>query len=30
MLKGGARKLDEPIDDGDIPRAMPPKKPIRP
>jgi hypothetical protein len=30
MLKGGAPKLDEPIDDGDIPRAMPPKKPIRP
>jgi photosystem II stability/assembly factor-like uncharacterized protein len=30
LLKGGPPKLEEPLDDGDIPRALPPKKPIRP
>jgi photosystem II stability/assembly factor-like uncharacterized protein len=31
MLKGGAAKLEEPVDTGDIPRAVPPKKqPVRP
>jgi photosystem II stability/assembly factor-like uncharacterized protein len=31
MLKGGAAKLEEPVDADDIPRAVPPKKPqLRP
>jgi hypothetical protein len=30
MLKGGAAKLEEPVDTEDIPRAVPPKKPVRP
>jgi hypothetical protein len=30
LLKGGAAKIDEPLDTDDIPRAVPPKKPIRP
>jgi hypothetical protein len=29
-LRGGPPKLEEPVDDTDIPRARPPKKPERP
>jgi photosystem II stability/assembly factor-like uncharacterized protein len=30
LLKGGSAKLDETIDADDIPRAVPPKKPVKP
>jgi hypothetical protein len=31
LLKGGSAKLDgEPADPNDIPKAIPPKKPVRP
>jgi photosystem II stability/assembly factor-like uncharacterized protein len=30
VLRGGSAKLDEPVDTGDIPKAVPPKKPLRP
>src|SRR5262249_31536150 len=30
VLKGGSAKLDEPVDNDDIPKAVPPKKPVRP
>jgi hypothetical protein len=31
LLKGGSAKLEnEPVDTGDIPKAVPPKKPVRP
>jgi photosystem II stability/assembly factor-like uncharacterized protein len=30
MLRGSAKLEDEPIDPNDIPKAVPPKKPVRP